>query len=153
MSAERYSLDTNILVYAVDPAEGWKHEMAAAIVDRSIERPCILSVQALAEFVAVAIRRRKQSRADALAQARDWLRLFPVVAADANALETAYAALEAGRFSLWDALLLATARAAGCTILLSEDMHDRGAFDGITVRNPLVEGGLPDDLKALVGMA
>ncbi len=55
--------------------------------------------------------------------------------------------------SLWDALLLATARAAGCTVVLSENMHDGGAFGGMTVRNPLVEGGLPEDLKALVGMA
>jgi predicted nucleic acid-binding protein len=86
MSAEPYTLDTNILVYAVDPVEGWKHHVATAIVDCSVERSCILTVQALAEFVAVATRRGMRSRADAVAQARDWLRAFPIVAADANAL-------------------------------------------------------------------
>jgi predicted nucleic acid-binding protein len=100
MSAEFYTIDTNILIYAVDPVEGWKHQVAAAIVDCSAERSCILTVQALAEFVAVAMRRRLGSRADAVAQARDWLRIFPTVAADAVALETAYATLEGGRFDL-----------------------------------------------------
>ena len=75
-SAERYTLDTDVLVHAVDPAEGGKHAIAAAIVDGAVERPCILTVQALAEFVAVATRRRMKARAEAVAQARDWLRLF-----------------------------------------------------------------------------
>jgi prevent-host-death family protein len=74
MSAEPYTLDTNILIYAVDPSEGRKHAIGAQIVDRSVELPCILTVQALAEFVAVATRRRMRSRADAVAQARGWLR-------------------------------------------------------------------------------
>lgn len=152
MSAERYTLDTNILVYAVDPSEGWKHEAAATIVDGSIVRPCILTLQALAEFVAVAFRGRMKSRADAILQARDWLTLFPVVAADARALDAAFTAAEAGRFGLFDALLLATARAAGCSVILSENMRDGGTFDGIAVRNPLVEGGIPQDLRALLGM-
>jgi hypothetical protein len=54
---------------------------------------------------------------------------------------------------LFDALLLATARNAGCAVALSEDMHDGGTPLGITVRNPFVAGGLPDDLRALLGMA
>jgi predicted nucleic acid-binding protein len=73
---ESYTLDTNIRVYAVDPAEGWKHHLATGIVDRPIERSCILTVQALAEFVAVATRRGMKSRTEAIAQVRDWLRVF-----------------------------------------------------------------------------
>jgi predicted nucleic acid-binding protein len=49
MSAELCTLDTNILIYAVDPAEGWKHHVATTIVDCSIERSCVLTVQSLAE--------------------------------------------------------------------------------------------------------
>jgi predicted nucleic acid-binding protein len=153
MIVERYTLDTNVLVYAVDPSEGEKHDVAARVVDQSIELPCILTVQALAEFVSVAARRRMKSRADAVAQARDWLRVFPTVAADARALEAAYTAVEEGRFALFDALLLATARDAGCTMALSEDMHDGAALDGIVVRNPFADGGLAADLRPLLGLA
>jgi predicted nucleic acid-binding protein len=152
MSAEPYTLDTNILVYAVDPAEGWKHHVATAIVDSSVERPCILTVQALAEFVAVATRRGMRSRADAVAQARDWLGVFPTAAADANALDVAYTAVQEERFGLFDALLLATARQAGCTIALSEDTHDGARLDGIVVRNPFADQALAADLRPLLGL-
>ena len=118
MSAERYSIDTNLLVYAVDRREGAKHLRALEIVDCSVERDCILTAQSLAEFVMVAARRRMLAKHEAISQARDWMRVLPVVTADASAFERAFAAFEAGRFGLWDAVLLATARAAGCTILL-----------------------------------
>jgi predicted nucleic acid-binding protein len=152
MSAERYSIDTNILVYAVDRREGEKHLRALDIMERSVDLDCVLTAQALAEFVVAATRRRMLSKPHAIAQARDWRLLFPVVTASAPALDAALAAFEAGRFGLWDALLLATAREAGCTIVLSEDMQDGAALDGITVRNPLRGGALPDDLRPLLGM-
>jgi predicted nucleic acid-binding protein len=136
MSAERYSIDTNILVYAVDRREGDKHLRALEIMERSVDLDCVLSAQALAEFVVAATRRRMLSKPHAIAQARDWRLLFPVVTASALAFDSALTAFEAGRFGLWDALLLATARGAGCTIVLSEDMQDRAALDGITVAQP-----------------
>ena len=153
MSAERYSIDTNILVYSVDRREGDKHQRAVDIVDRSVDLDCVLTGQSIAEFVVVATSRRMLSKPDAIAQARDWRLLFPVVTASASAFDAALGAFEAGRFGLWDALLLATAREAGCTTLLSEDMQDGAALDGIAVRNPLRGGELPDDLRPLLGMA
>src|SRR3546814_15802446 len=57
----------------------------------------------------------------AVAQARDWLRVFPIVAADQYALDLACTAVEEERFGLFDALLLATARRAGCSIARSEE--------------------------------
>jgi predicted nucleic acid-binding protein len=152
MGAERYTLDTNILIYAVDRAAGPRHRMAIEIVDRSIERPCILTVQALAEFVFAVTKKALVPRDQALAQARDWLRVFPIVAADQYALELAYTAIEQERFGLFDALLLATARQAGCSIALSEDMHDGAQLDGIVVRNPFGQRTLAEDLLSLLGL-
>jgi predicted nucleic acid-binding protein len=149
---ERYTLDTNILIYAMDRSVGAKHRLAVDIVDRSIERPCVLTLQALAEFVHAVTRKDLVPRRDAVAQARDWLAAFEVTAADTDALDAAYAATLAGAFGLFDALLLATARKAGCTIALSEDMGDGAKLDGITVRNPLQGDALPDDLRLMLGM-
>jgi predicted nucleic acid-binding protein len=64
----------------------------------------------------------------------------------------AYAAIEKERFGLFDALLLATARQAGCTIMLSEDMHDGAGLDGIVVRNPFADQAVVDDLRPLLGL-
>jgi predicted nucleic acid-binding protein len=151
-SAERYTLDTNILIYAVDRSGGAKHRVAIEIVDCSIERSCILTVQALAEFVFAVTRKALIPKEEAVAQARDWLRVFPIVAADGNALEAAYRAIEQERFGLFDALLLATAAQAGCTIAISEDMHDGVRLDGIEVRNPFADRALAEDLRPLLGL-
>jgi predicted nucleic acid-binding protein len=151
--AEAYTLDTNIFIYAVDGSAGPKHRLAVEIVDHAIERPCVLTLQAMAEFVWAVTRKALVPRNQAVAQARDWLRVFPIVAADTRALEAAYTAVEEGRFALFDALLLATARDAGCTMALSEDMHDGAALDGIVVRNPFADGGLAADLRPLLGFA
>jgi len=152
MSAEYYTLDTNILIYAVDRSAGDKHRLAADIVDRSVERPCILTLQAMAEFVFAVTRKALVPTRDAVAQARNWIAVFPIAAADGKALEAAYAAVEAGKFGLFDALLLATARRAGCSFALSEDMQDGSSLDGVVVRNPLRGGRIPDDLRSLVGL-
>jgi len=152
MSAERYTIDTNVLFYAVDRSAGAKHDLAVEIVNRSVDRACVLTVQALAEFVASVTRKGRVSKADAVFQASGWLALFPVAAASPTALASALRAYDQGRLGIWDALLLATAREAGCAIALSEDMHDGGKLLGVAVRNPFGVGGLPDDLRALLGM-
>lgn len=78
--------------------------------------------------------------------------MFPIVAADGNALETPYGALEQERFGLFGALLLAMAAQAGCTIALSEDMHDGSSLGDIVVRNPFVKEALAGDLRPLLGL-
>jgi predicted nucleic acid-binding protein len=132
MSAERFSIDTNLLIYAVDRREGDKHFRALDIVDRAAALDCVLTAQSLGEFVTVTTRRRMLSKPSIMAQVRDWLTAFPMTTARATAFATAFSAFEAGRFALWDALLLATAAEAGCTIVLSEDMGDGATLDGIT---------------------
>jgi len=42
-------------------------------------------------------------------------------------------AAEAGRFQFYDALLLATARPAGCGVVISEEMADGAELDGLRV--------------------
>jgi predicted nucleic acid-binding protein len=149
-NVERYTLDTNILIYALDRSAGVRHRLAAAIVDRSIEHACVLTLQALAEFVFAVTRKGLVPVPEAVDQARNWLAVFPVVSADIQALDAAYAIVMTGRLSLFDALLVTTAREAGCTILLSEDMQDGAAFDGLVVRNPFRADGLPEGLRSLL---
>lgn len=41
------------------------------------------------------------------------------------------------KLQFWDALILSAAADAGCTLLLSEDMHHGFVTRGLTVLNPL----------------
>jgi predicted nucleic acid-binding protein len=77
--------------------------------------------------------------------------VFPIVAADPKAVETALEAAGAERLSYWDAVLLATLARAGCTTLLSEDMQDGATAAGVLVRNPFAGDELPEAVARLLG--
>ena len=150
MSAEPFSLDTNILVYAFDSAAGSKHALAAEIVARAATCDCRLTLQALSEFYVVVTRKGLVPPAEAAAQVEDWLLLFPTLAATATAVRAATAHAAAGRASYWDALLVATTAEAGCRSLLSEDMADGGKLGAVTVINPFGGAALTDLAEQLL---
>ena len=153
MSAEgaRFTLDTNLLVYSIDNAVGARHRLAREIVDRAVECECWLTLQALGEFYVAATRKGMAPPAEAAAQAADWLELFPTVTASPAALRAALAEATAGRASYWDALLVATAAEAGCTIVLTEDMSDGSILSGVRVHNPFApSGGLTETARRLL---
>jgi predicted nucleic acid-binding protein len=150
-ATERFTLDTNILVYSIDSAAGEQHALAAEIVDRAAECECWLTLQALSEFYAAVTRKGLVPPADAAAQASDWLEIFPSAAASAAALRTALSDAAAGRASFWDALLLATAAEAGCTTILSGDMAGGARIGGIGILNPFAARGLAEPVRRLLG--
>ena len=153
MSADRrrFALDTNVLVYAVEAGGGAKTARAEAIVQRAVaSRRCVLAVQSIGEFYAACVRKRHASPPAAASRAADFGHLFATVAASMNEVRVALAEAAAGRFSYWDALLLATLGRAGCTVLLSEDMGDGAMLAGVTVRDPFAGQKLPLEIEALL---
>ena len=136
MSAERFTLDTNLLVYAIDRDAGERHQQAITIVDRAVEQDCVLTLQVLAEFFHAVTRKGKMPTAEASEQVGDWQIMFPVVAADGQALTRAMSTVQRHNLSFWDALLWATAKAAGVSVLLSEDFQDGRELEGVQFRNP-----------------
>jgi predicted nucleic acid-binding protein len=124
--------DTNILVYAFV-----KNDPRTAVSLGLLATPCILSVQVLNEFSAVALRKLRMSWSE-LAEALDTIRIFcpdplPVT------VETHKRALEIMRryrYNIFDALLIAAALNASCTSFYSEDMHHGQVIDGLTIRDP-----------------
>jgi predicted nucleic acid-binding protein len=137
----RFSLDTNVLVYAIDSEAGARHELSREIIQAAVRCDCCLTLQAVSEFYSAVTRKRILPLHEAAAQAGDWLELFPCVAASTSAVRSALADAVAGRTSYWDALLAATAREAGCAVLLTEDMGDGADFGGLRIHNPLSSSG------------
>ena len=139
--SERFTLDTNLLVYSVDATAGVRHELAIEIVDRATERDCCLTLQALSEFYAAVTRKGMVPPAEAAAQAENWLVAFPTAATSATAVRVALADAAAGPMSYWDALLVACARETGCRVILTEDMTDGANFGGVLIHNPFAPAG------------
>ena len=62
MMAQRFSIDTNILIYSIDKDAGTRHEDAQELVDALADEDCVLTLQALAEFFHAVTRKDKNAR-------------------------------------------------------------------------------------------
>ncbi len=136
MSANRYSLDTNILIYSVDRDAGERHQKAVALMDEMVGKRCLLTLQSLSEFFSAATRKGKMPVEDARAQVEDWMVLFPTVTADSQVVVRAMESVSRRQFSYWDAMLVETAVRAGVTHLYSEDMQHGQHWRGMEIINP-----------------
>lgn len=153
MSADqaRFGLDTNILIYAVDARDASKTVRAGMIISRAAEtRRCVLTLQNIGEFYHAVSRKRLGRPEQAARRAIRFMQLFPLAEARADDVKLAVNEAAAGRYSYWDALLLLTLARAGCSVLLSEDMHDGNSLAGVMVRNPFVGDELPAEIAGLL---
>jgi predicted nucleic acid-binding protein len=152
MSGERVTLDTNILVYAADGREPSKRDLALQIIEAAAERDCPLALQVVGEFYTVAASKLKLGAKDAAARAAQLITGFESFAYSVHAVRAALDEASKGRFSFWDALLLASAAEAGCTTIFSEDMADGARFGSIMVVNPFLRDELAPYAKATLGL-
>jgi predicted nucleic acid-binding protein len=133
-------VDTNVLVYARDLSEGMKHQRALAWLEHLWEtRSGRVSYQVLQEFYVTVTRKLRPGLppADARADVRDLLAWRPV-STQTDLLEAAWRVEARGGVSFWDALVVAAARTAGCTHLLTEDLTEGRKLGGVTVASPFV---------------
>ncbi len=130
-------VDTNVLLYAIsaDPEERAKREEANTIL---AARDLVLSAQVLQEFYVQATRRSRPDRLthpQAAGLVESFMR-FNVVEITGGLVLAALAARERFEISYWDAAILEAARAAGCEVLLSEDLGHGQDYAGVRVENP-----------------
>lgn len=136
MSVNRYSLDTNVLIYSIDQGAGVRHQQAIRLIDEMVGADCLLTLQSLSEFFSASTRKGKMPVEEARGQVEDWMELFPVVAADTTVIARAMELVETRQFSYWDAMLVETAVRAGVTCLYSEDMQHGQIWRGMEIINP-----------------
>jgi predicted nucleic acid-binding protein len=152
MSAERFTLDTNILLYAVDAREGRRREWATHIIEAAVGLDCPLALQVVGEFYAAATAKLKLDARDAAALAAQLIAGFDTFGYSVHAVRAALEEAPKSRFSYWDGVLLASAAEAGCTRIFSEDMADGARFGSIAVANPFRGDGLAPRAKAVLGL-
>jgi predicted nucleic acid-binding protein len=132
----KITLDTNILIYAIDSSQGKKHLLAGKLLLKAASGRHPLMLQALNEFAAV-VRKKRLMSLSTLKKIIDYHRsafvLEPPVIDD---LIDAVQANEDHNLPVWDALLWATARRSGCKIIFSEDFQDGREIGGVRFVNP-----------------
>lgn len=131
-------VDSNVLVYAYDLAQGEKHEQARALLLSLWESGtgCV-SVQVLQEFYVNVT--RKSVFPLPLEQAKQIIYDFSDWKVHRPGVKDIVAAIELPQryqISFWDAMILQSARQSGCGILWSEDLSEGEEYAGVKIVNP-----------------
>ena len=138
MPAE-YFLDTNVIVYTFDRSAPEKQQQARTLLERALETGTgVISYQVTQEFLNVALQKfdRPFSEDEAnryLAEVLDPLcTVFPSLAL----YEKAISIQARWRFGFYDSLIVASALAAECSTLYTEDLQAGQQVESLTIRNP-----------------
>ncbi len=133
-------VDTNILLYSRDATEPEKQAIASArLVELWDKRNGRLSVQVLNEYFVNATRKLKPGLS--LEEAWDDMEALSAwnpLPLDMAILTRTFSVQRRYQLSWWDSMIIATAEAAGCTRILSEDFSHGATYFGITIENPFV---------------
>jgi predicted nucleic acid-binding protein len=132
----RSFFDTNVLIYADDKAAPAKQRRALELVaEHRRARTGVVSMQVLQEYFVTVT--RKLSVDAAIARRKvELLGEFDVSTPEVADILAAIDLHRLHGFSFWDALILRTAKQAGCTVLFSEDLQRSRALDGLQILNP-----------------
>jgi predicted nucleic acid-binding protein len=131
--SDRVFFDTNVFVYAIvqdDPRSDHAEELVA--------EGGTVSVQVLSEFAAVARRKTRMPWIEIGLALESIKALCPdPLPITLGTHKEALAIAEKYGYKIYDALIVASALEAKCTILYSEDMQDGQVVDHrLTIRNP-----------------
>ena len=132
----RFSVDSNILVYAYLVEDEPKHTIASDLMIRAMLLDCVLPVQVLAEFLNVVRRKRLESFGEAQAQVQRWTETIQIVDTTAQHVLKGAEFSRQHRLQLWDSIILQVAQSAHSRLIFSEDFQDRFEFDGMRILNP-----------------
>ncbi len=141
---EPYTLDANVLFYAVDADAGYKHTVAAELLRYAPRGNCLMTLQALGEVYNAVSRRKPHYRDDAEVLLVSLEESVLIVSADMADLREAIEQHTQRPLQFWDTLLWATARRHGCTCILTEDTQDRPIVGGVRYLDPFTAS--PDEL-------
>src|SRR5262245_42101563 len=120
-------VDTNVLVYAYDPADPVKQARAIAVLEwLALDGRGALSPQILSEFFVVATRKITPplSLAEAERTLTNYARSWTIHPLTAIVVLEAARGVQRHQLAYWDALIWATAKLNGVPNVLSEDFRE-----------------------------
>jgi predicted nucleic acid-binding protein len=137
--SQRCFLDTNILVYSFMPDNRAKRDKARGLVAQALERhDGVISFQVVQEFLNVATRRpqRRMSQAEAQQYLAQVLMPLCEVWPTASLYSDALSIADETGWAFYDSVIVSSALAAGCGVVLTEDLQTGRMIRGLEIRNP-----------------
>ena len=132
----RIALDTNVLAYA-EGVNGHPGKKAALkIIEQLPIDSTFVPVQVLGELFHVLVRKAGRRPEQARAAILSWQDTFALIETSPAIMISAVDLAVLHNLSVWDAVALSSAAAAGCRLLLSEDMQNGFTWNRVTIVNP-----------------
>ena len=129
-------LDTNILVYVSTEQDARKRSISELLIDESIRNGNgAISFQVLREFANVMFKKFGLA-ADEVRRTLSIFRDLPRVPESEDLLDRGMEIKERYGIPFYDALIVASAEAAGCDTIYSEDMADGAVYGSVHVVDP-----------------
>jgi predicted nucleic acid-binding protein len=136
MSALEF-LDTNVLVYAYDPSERRKQQIAQSLVRKAVAGEIAASSQVIAEFAATLLHKlTPPASPESLIALLDALGPIKLVPLDGDVVLRAVQARAQYGLHFYDGMIVAAAERGGCQKIWSEDFNAGPNYFGIPVENP-----------------
>ena len=135
-------LDTNVLVYFVDPEDLRKQYRAEEVMNAlRANQNGRLSVQNLAEFFYTSTRKLKPplSPSQAMEQIDRFQTLWPVFSLTPVIVTEAARGVRDHQLAYYDAQIWATARLNGVPVIFSEDFQTGRTLEGVRFVNPFAD--------------
>jgi predicted nucleic acid-binding protein len=129
--------DTNLLVYATDPADPEKRAYIRDLLAEIIRRhTLVLSPQSLNECYRVVTEKCSLMPRNDAQRFVAALHKYATAPYDFQVTQEAWQIQDRYRYSWWDSLLLASASLARCAFFLSEDLRHEQAINRMAIVNP-----------------
>jgi predicted nucleic acid-binding protein len=146
-SSPRALVDTNVVVYAYDPDEPLKHDIARDLLEKlSSEGRLVFSTQVFNEFSSVMMRpnrKRPLSPDEIVVILLELEATGEVVLITPSMTFGALDAMPRHGFSFWDALIWSAAAENGVGMIYTEDFQDGRDIEGVRFINPFLPVTLP----------
>ena len=139
--SDRFFLDTNLLIYAIDASDPGKQAVSVKWLAAAHETGNgLLSYQVVQEWFNVVLRKAATPLGpnEATAIYRTLIEPLWRIQSSRELLDTALDIHRRESFSWWDSLIVSAAIQGGCTRLLSEDLQDGREIRGIRIENPFL---------------
>ena len=134
--AERSFIDTSVLIYAEASDAPIKQKAALALLKRLFEATQgVLSTQVLQEYCNVALKKLRLPAAHVRAQL-EMYEQFEVIQVTPEIIRAGLELHQSMSIAFFDAIILASAQTAGCSVLMSEDMNTGETVGSVRIVNP-----------------
>ena len=133
------AIDSNIFIYAEGINDAVRQAKALDLLEAIPAGLGVCPVQAYGELHRVLVRKGGRTNEGSRAAISRWREAFRPCETSVQAFDDALELAARHNFRIWDAVILAAASEAGCSVLLSEDMQHGFVWRGVTIVDPFRE--------------